>query len=616
MSRSHLPVVIGLLVVFAVCGFLSLAGDSATSDETAHIPAGYSYLDRGDFRLNPEHPPLAKMWGALPLWLAGAGGPDYAGEDWTRADQWRFGFAFLNGPPQDPVRRDPDARLHPARTMILALGILLCLAVYRWARALWGNEGGLLALALCALSPAILAHARLVTTDLPATLGLVVSLWTFARWLRVPSWPRLALAGLALGAALLVKFTALLLLPMLGIAALGWSIRARRLRPVLGAVAAFLLAWAVLWAGYGFRFSPAPDGAYALPWEAMARSEGAHPKPLLLVRDLHLAPEAYVFGLTSALHDETRLAYLNGVESVVGWRTYFPIAFLLKTPLGFLALALWGLAVAPWKGRRREVALFLLLPLALYAAVSIRSRLNIGHRHLLPMYPLLCVLAGSLAARARASRAARVALLGGLASLAVSFVLATPGYLSYFNVLGGGARNGWKHLLDSNLDWGQDLKRLATWQRAHGGEPVSLAYFGTADPRAYGLDYEKLVWVHDFRPQEPSVRPASGDLLAVSLNLREGLYLERDRELARAVFERGWMDTPTIRRYTEMRLQRIRDAVPYPGFAAWATGERLLTEAQVLDASQDLLPTFFARLRDTQEPVGRAGDSIVLYRLP
>lgn len=602
---------IALLLVFVVCGWISLAGDSATSDETAHLPAGYTYLDRGDFRLNPEHPPLAKALAALPLWLTGAGRPDYAGEHWARGDQWRFGFAFLN------AQGDPDALLHPARAMILALGLLLCLAVHRWARALWGAEGGLLALGLCALSPAVLAHARLVTTDLPVALGFTATLWSFARFLRAPSLGRAALTGLALGAALLTKFTALLLLPALLLAALAWAIRSRRLLPLGGLLGAGLIAWAVLWAGYGFRFSPAPGGAYALPWEAMARSEGPHPQAMLLARDWRLAPEAYVFGLTSALHDETRLAYLNGIESVVGWRTYFPLAFLLKTPPAFLLLSLWALLVALRRGgRRREVALFLLAPIALYAAVSIRGRLNIGHRHLLPLYPLLCVTAGALAADARRRRFGLVALGTGLLGCVLSFAAATPGYLSYFNALGGGTRNGYRHLLDSNLDWGQDLKRLAAWQRAHGGEPMGLAYFGTADPRAYGLRYRKVVWVHDFRPEEPAARPKPGELLAVSLNLREGLYLERDRELARAVFERGWMDNATIGRYTALRLARIESATFYPPFGDWAVAEGLLAPEQVAEAREDLLATSFARLRDTQTPVGWAGDSIAIYRVP
>jgi hypothetical protein len=183
-------------------------------------------------------------------------------------------------------------------------------------------------------------------------------------------------------------------------------------------------------------------------------------------------------------------------------------------------------------------------------------------------------------------------------------------------VLAGGPRGGWRYLLDSNIDWGQDLKRLASWQRAHGGVALDLAYFGTADPKAYGIAHRKVVWVHDFRPQEPASRPASGDLLAVSLNLREGLYLERDRELARAVFERGWMDVPTIRRYTDLRLARIHAAIPYPTFAEWARAEGRLSEVQVRTAAEDLLPTLFARLRDTQQPVGWAGDSIVIYRVP
>jgi hypothetical protein len=616
MVRSDVPLVAAFLLVFVVCGVVSLAGDAATSDETAHIPAGYSYLDRGDFRMNPEHPPLAKMWAALPLWLRGAGRPDYGSEAWAEAREWPFGFAFLNGPSEDPVRRDPDRLLHPARAMILALGVLLCLAVHRWAAALWGREGALLALALCTLSPVVLAHARLVTTDLPAALGFLITLWTFARWLRLPSWRRLVLAGLALGATLLVKFTALLLLPLLGLAAGVWAVRARKLRPLLGLAGVGVLAYLVLWGGYGFRFAPAPEGTYALPWERLAQLEGPHPPTLLWARDHHLAPEAYLYGLTYALHEQTRLAYLNGVESVVGWRSYFPIAFVLKTPLAFLALAAWGLALA-WKGpRRREVALFLLAPLALYALMSVRSRLNIGHRHLLPMYPLLCVLTGAIAVHAKRRWQERSIFYGLLAGIVLSFGLATPGYLSYFNVLAGGARGGWRYLLDSNLDWGQDLKRLASWQRAHGGVPLDLAYFGTADPQAYGIRQRKVVWVHDFRPGEPSIRPTSGDLLAVSLNLREGLYLERDRELARAVFERGWMDNATIRRYTELRLTRIREAVPYPSFATWAVGEGLVTQAQVRAAEEDLLPTFFARLRDKQQPVGWAGDSIAIYRVP
>jgi hypothetical protein len=617
MARTHFLAVLALLSVFTVCGLVSLAGDSATSDETAHLPAGYTYLDRGDLRLNPEHPPLAKAWAALPLWLAGAGRPDYAGEDWARAAQWRFGFAFLNGPPEAAARRNPDAQLLAGRAMILALGLLLCLLVHRWAGTLWGNEGALVALALCALSPVVLAHARLVTTDLPAALGFTATLWSFARFLRAPSPGGAALTGLALGAALLTKFTALLLPPALLVAAAAWTVRSRRLAPLGGLLAAGILAYAVLWAGYGFRFAPAPEGAYALPWGAMARSEGPPPAAMALARDWRLAPEAYLFGLTAALHDETRLAYLNGVESVIGWRSYFPLAFLYKTPPAFLLLTGWALLVCLRRGgRRREVLLLLLAPVALYALVSVRSRLNIGHRHLLPIYPLLCVTAGALAPQARRRRVAAWGLGLGLAGCAVSFALATPGYLSYFSVLGGGSRGGYRHLLDSNLDWGQDLKRLAAWQRAHGGEPVDLAYFGTADPRAYGLRYRKVVWVHDLRPEEPSVRPEPGKLLAVSLNLREGLYLERDRELARAAFTRGWLDVATIRRYAVLRQERIERATPYPAFGDWAVAEGLLTREQVAAAAEDLLATTFARLRDQETPVGFAGDSIAIYRVP
>lgn len=148
------------LSVFLVAGTFSLQGDAATYDETAHLPAGFTYLDRGDFRLNPEHPPLAKAWAALPLWIAGLPDPDYASKAWTESNQWVFGFELLNGPREEATRRDPRRLLVPARLMMLLAGAGLALLCYFWARSLWGPRGGWISLAAFALSPTMLAHSR------------------------------------------------------------------------------------------------------------------------------------------------------------------------------------------------------------------------------------------------------------------------------------------------------------------------------------------------------------------------------------------------------------------------------------------------------------------------
>ena len=200
----HRFAVPALLALFLACGFVSLSRDSVTFDETAHLAAGVSYLERGDFRLNPEHPPLGKLIAAAPLVLIDRGGGDYTSPAWTgrpfserdatrtRASEWAFGFELLNGGRGGAPARDPETRLTPARCAILGLGVLLALVVYAWARALFGKPAGLLGLAMAVTCPTLLAHARLVTTDLPAALGFTATSWLVWRWLKAASLRRAA----------------------------------------------------------------------------------------------------------------------------------------------------------------------------------------------------------------------------------------------------------------------------------------------------------------------------------------------------------------------------------------------------------------------------------------
>lgn len=619
-------VVAGLLLFFVVAGWLSLRGDSATSDETAHVGAGVSCLDTRDLRMNPEHPPLAKGWAALLPWALSRTKPDYSGEAWRSADQWLFGFELLNGPLRDPARRDPRAVLLPARGMMLVLGVALGLVVWAWSRRIWGEAGALVSLALFVLSPTMLAHARLVTTDLPAALGFTAAAWLFREALGRPSAARIAAAGAALAAALLFKFSAVLLGPILLLAgglfvAFGdgetgrATDRRRRFRTVLLVLlGAGVVAWVGVWAGYGFRWA-ATGGGYSLPWAFREGLPGGLSPLVLSARDARILPEAWVFGLGAALQDQVRLAYFHGEISPLGFRAYFPVAFALKTPPALVALSIAAIAggAALWK-RRRVDAIVLLSLFVVYAGTALASRLNLGHRHLAPLEPVLFIACGAIPALAdRPWKRIAAGLL--VAGCVASWVAATPGYLSYFNFLAGGARGGARWLLDSNLDWGQDLARLAHWMERENVDRIHLAYFGTADPQAYGIRYDKVVFYSDFRPWEPTVRPGPGDLFAVSANLLHGLYLNHDRDLADALAARRLLPGRRVREYAAMREALVQARRPYPKLAEWVVAEGIATEAQVEEAEAGLLSTWMARLRTTSRPIAYAGDSIWIYRI-
>ncbi len=616
-----------LLLVFAVSGFAALSRESATFDETTHLPSGITYLEQHDFRHNPEHPPLAKMWAALPLVLLGRADADYDSPAWmgthvppedplrSRASQWVFGFELLNGRLDDPVRKDPTRLLRPARSAILVLGVLAALLAYAWSREMWGRDGALLTLVLCCLSPTLLAHAGLVTTDLPVALGYLATLWCAYRFLEKPGAMLAAATGVALGAALLTKFSALLLLPILAVLAVARMATRRKdaARVAAGMAAAVAIAWLAIWAGYGFRWSAVSDPGYRLEWESVRPGAA-----VAWAKDAHVLPEAYLFGFAYTTGGaQYRLAFLNGEESVTGRWLYFPEAFVLKTPPAVLLLLLWmaieGVALARGVSYR---GVYLGVPVAVYLAFSMTSNLNIGHRHLVPIYPLLHVGIGSLARPLAAFRWRRHALAALVVGAAASFALATPRYLSYFNVLAGGPAGGWRYLVDSNIDWGQDLPSLRAWMEEHGVPEVHLAYFGTADPAAYGVRYRKVKMVHDFHPETPSSLPASGDVLAVSVTLLQGVYLDRDRTFAEEAERRGIVPAESVKRWIALRDTSLMRGAAYPPLPQWMVEQGILTPGQRKDVEAALLATWMDRVRTTLTPIGRAGDSIYLYRLP
>jgi hypothetical protein len=438
------------------------------------------------------------------------------------------------------------------------------------------------------------------------------------RWLSAPTMPRACAAGLALGASLLFKFSCALLAPILlvlaGVAVATGRLDARRTASGVALIAG--VAYLSLWAGYGFRYAASPDAGYVLEWQDLELG-GRTSSAILFARDHRLLPEAYLYGFAFAKTESVgRIAFLDGEQSLAGWYRYFPEAFLLKTPLAFSALAVWVLAAGLWRTRGKSFDgwCIALAPLAL-AALAIQSRFNIGHRHLTPVYPFLCVAIAPAAAwlDQRGARAIAVAALVG--SCFVSFVLTFPGYLSYFNVAAGGARGGAKHLVDSNVDWGQDLGRLKRWMEAHGVAEVDLAYFGTADPRAYRIAFRKVILYFDFFPDLPGVRPEAGRYFAASVTLLAGVYVQGDHDFAKEVVRRGFVARSKVDDYLVDSEARREQGLPLVHVADWMAERGLITADQRRIAEDAIPATWIARAKDTLTPVGWAGDSIAIYQV-
>ena len=501
--RHELAAGAGLLSLFLALVLGSLRHHSPTVDEFAHLPAGYYYLRTGDFSLYSKNPPLVKLIAAVPwLWLKPAWEAEVSNEHpaWR---PWEYGAAIM---------RLNAARYQSlfdwGRVMTVGLALLLGLGVWGWSRRRYGPVGGLLSLTCFCLCPNFLAHAGLATVDVGASLFFFGAVWAGLRFIERPGLGRAALAGVLLGLAQLAKFTSLLLIPLLLLSPLfawRWPRRSAeefsrpfswtRFGPGLACLC--LAAWAVLLAGYRFEWDPsafARLGFHSWALQTAQRLLPWLPSP---------APTDYLLGLDSQLRAAEHGDFPNYLFG--HWYRepkwyYFLVALAVKTPipilLGFLGALCLPRGAAP-KGRAgapAEAGLLIVMAFV-FAGLTLQSRLQIGIRYLLPLYPLAYLLIGRLGTlhfsggKARWYRAS-LAVLG--IWLLVGTLRIYPSYLAYFNELFGGPANGYHVLLDSNLDWGQDLPGLAAYLKQHQIAAVHLAYFGHADPALYGINYDIL----------------------------------------------------------------------------------------------------------------------------
>jgi hypothetical protein len=467
------------LAAFVVQAVASMRLLSASSDETTHLPAGYTYLRTGDFRLNPQHPPLAKLLAAAPL-LALGPKLDLASAEWSSSppDEWNFGRRFL-------YTNDADRLLFWGRLPMVGLGLLLGIYTWLWARDLFGEAAGAVAALLFAFCPTIVAHTHLVTMDVGLAAFSAAAAYHLRTYALRGGFAPLALSGAALGLALATKFSAVFLAPVLAAlvaaAALGWGgPRASRgharsgggVRAAAYATGAFVgIAALVVWATYFFPRDP------LFYWHGIT----------LVNRD----------------HDASVPDYLMGAFRVKGWWYYFPLAMLFKTPLPTLAAIALG-AAAWWRHRPpgRLDGAILLLPALAFAVATAAFADNMGVRYVLPIHAPLFVLASASTPWLLGSWPGRVAA-GVLATwLVLGAWFIYPDHLAYFNEAAGGPLRGPDLLDDSNIDWGQDLKRLKGWMDANRVDTIRLLYPWNGSPQYYGIRYEPVTsgdWLD--RPQ-------------------------------------------------------------------------------------------------------------------
>ncbi len=567
MSNRCAYIIAGiLLAVMFFTAVFSMKDEALTFDELSHIPAGYSYLSQRDYRLNPEHPPLIKDLAALPLLALNINFPSNH-PTWTQEQgpvwwlQFDFGtqFLFNSNNPADKI-------IFLARLPMILLLICLGLFIFFWTRQLGGNKSALMALTLFAFSPTFLAHGKLVTTDVAAALGVVLSTYFWLKFLKNPVPKNIFTAGIILGIVMLFKFSLILLIPFFGIITiirplLQWNENiSRSIKQMLkyagmAALAGVIaIVFVILPVYYLHTMNYPPEkqlsdttfhlGPYIEPLEQICIWMSDKP----IIRSLG----HYMLGILMASQRTMggNTVYFAGMVSAQGWWFYFPVIFALKTPLPFLALIIIALLTCAWAiktpfwikpGQRIKqwaashfTEFSMLVFLAIYWSASMYGNLNIGIRHILPCFPFTYMLvclgikrltqnekSPRLYADARTSqkqlKVVYAAVLILLTWYVGSSVKTFPYYLSYYNEIAGGTENGYKYAVDSNYDWGQDLKRLKKYTEDNHIEKIYIDYFGGCNLDYYfGNKYAK------WEGRTPGYKFPKGNYLAVSASSMQG----------------------------------------------------------------------------------------------
>ena len=464
-SRILVPVLIAIYI--GQCLWF-IRTQSFTNDEPEHLVAGLEAWRFGEFAHWHDQPPLARLLFALPL---------------LNTD-WAYHIT------EDQVRLERPAAetwLYRARPVNMVLGIALLLLIWFTASRLFSEAAGTFVLALAVFSPDLIAHFSLATIDGAGTLFFFAAVLQFVRWWRGPTRFNTILLGVILGLFLISKFNSP---PIAALMILLVLIRGNW-RP---AVAVALIAAAVIWTGYFFHISRVvfANGNVTIHFVGYTKHLVQEVPTLARPITIFLPACEWITGLGMVVfHDiEGHRAFLLGNYSTNGWKLYFPAAVLLKWPLIILTLATAGVWLGRRQPRRRDLYLMTLFA-AVYFGFAIFSRIDIGVRHVLPVYPFVLLYAAAVWEWARGIRFVRPLLIVMVILQAADITRYAPAYLSYFTVAVRPSES-WKLLSDSNTDWGQGMFALREYQRDHPAESIHLAYVGEVDPSFYGIRYTRL----------------------------------------------------------------------------------------------------------------------------
>lgn len=537
--RAWWVVVVAILVLMCCELFLSTRQESQVFDESAHLYAGVEYWRHADFGVNPEHPPLVKLVAAVPLLPLHLKEPPPVPIPFFKAQNFVAATQFLYAADADSLIM--RARVTVACVFVLGLAFLLLAA----ASEMFDPQTALLALGLLAFEPVMLANGALITTDLGLACLFFACVYAFYRYLKGPSAARLALCAIASGLAMAAKHSGALILPTLAILAgfellAEWKGRkaqtgntavisrhALRLCAALAIVA--LVSYATLWAFYSFRYAARPAGLQLVPPLAAYSAQLESPAQKACIEFLaryHLFPEAYLYGWIDILQiPGTRPTFVFGNLYSKGQWFFFPAMLLIKTTITLLVLVALTPFARLWD-RRREV-IFLSAPPVFFLLVAILSDLNLGVRHILPLYPFMIVLAAAAGWRLAVHSRVGAAAVGGLVLFAaISSLHAYPSYLAYSNEAFGGPSNTYRVVTDANADWGQSLKWVKAYVDDHHLTDCWFDYnVPFIDPAYYKIQCKPLLSAMGRYGMGPSaaVPNTIGGTILISATEAEGL---------------------------------------------------------------------------------------------
>ena len=487
------------IVFFAIHLALTSHANTVTWDEPDHIYSGYLAW-KGDFGLNPEHPPLVKLVATLPLLGMQLSVPELQDRPYRlQAVLGGRDFIFHN---------EADKLVFRAQMAASIFTLLLLVIVFLTAREMFSTTAGFVALALLVFDPTLLAHGALVTTDAIQSCFLVASIFAFYRYVKAPSISRLAITGLAVGLALASKHSSVLVFPMLVILA-GIEVFRRRsadmtsqlsigkstARLAAALLIIGLVSVGVLWATYGFRYSARGNRLKLNPtMEAQLNQVPNRTEARVLgeFARLHLLPESYIYGFAHVLFSAKSFnSYVFGKAYPHAVWFYFPAAMLVKSSLTFLLLlviSIW--VIASGRLQKWRESAFLVIPPLIYLAASMFGGMNIGIRHILPVYIFLAILiAGATSVLVKSRRHWLYALLLMLLFQAISVTRTFPNYIGYANEAFGGPKNVWRYVSDSSADWAQQLHAVKRYTDERNIHQCWFVYFGTG---VIDYDYYKI----------------------------------------------------------------------------------------------------------------------------